>query len=133
MFRRLKVYTAYEFLGRRFDGKTRLLGAALFLLQRGLGAGMTIYAPGHRAHHRFRLAAGFDDRLQRPAGDHLHRGRRQRRRDLTQKYQIGIIFAGMVAAFCLLVAKLPAGLSFTDTFALAGGFQKLQRGEFFHQ
>ena len=45
IYRRLKVYTAYEFLGQRFDRKTRLLGAGLFLLQRGLGAGITIYAP----------------------------------------------------------------------------------------
>ena len=45
IYRRLNVYTAYEYLGRRFDAKTRLLGAALFLLQRGLGAGITIYAP----------------------------------------------------------------------------------------
>ena len=45
IYRRLKVYTAYEFLGRRFDAKTRLLGAGLFLLQRGLAAGITIYAP----------------------------------------------------------------------------------------
>ena len=45
LFRRLNVYTAYEYLGRRFDGKTRLLGAGLFLIQRGLGAGLTIYAP----------------------------------------------------------------------------------------
>src|SRR5262249_62064594 len=45
MYRRLNVYTAYEFLGQRFDQKTRLLGAALFLLQRGLAAGVTIYAP----------------------------------------------------------------------------------------
>ena len=45
IYRRLNVYTAYEFLGRRFDGKTRLLGAGLFLLQRGLAAGVTIYAP----------------------------------------------------------------------------------------
>src|SRR5271163_1968273 len=45
MYRRLRVYTSYEFLGHRFDSKTRLLGAALFLLQRGIGAGITIYAP----------------------------------------------------------------------------------------
>jgi SSS family solute:Na+ symporter len=45
LYRRLNVYTAYEFLGERFDGRTRLLGAGLFLLQRGLGAGLTIYAP----------------------------------------------------------------------------------------
>src|SRR5438552_8748380 len=45
MYRRLNAHTAYEFLGRRFDRKTRLLGAGLFLLQRGLAAGVTIYAP----------------------------------------------------------------------------------------
>jgi SSS family solute:Na+ symporter len=45
IYRRLGVYTAYEFLGRRFDEKTRLLCAGLFLLQRGLAAGVTIYAP----------------------------------------------------------------------------------------
>src|ERR1700751_4644561 len=45
MYRRLNVYTAYECLGQRFDEKTRLLGAGLFLLQRGLAAGVTIYAP----------------------------------------------------------------------------------------
>src|SRR5215468_4752640 len=45
IYRRLGVYTAYEFLGRRFDERTRLLCAGLFLLQRGLAAGVTIYAP----------------------------------------------------------------------------------------
>ena len=77
MFRRLNVYTAYEFLGRRFDTKTRLLGAGLFLLQRGLGAGITIYAPGHCSFHRVRMAAGTDHHPQRIAGDHLHRDGRQ--------------------------------------------------------
>lgn len=45
IFRRLNIYTAYEFLEKRFDCKTRLLGAGLFLIQRGLSAGLTIYAP----------------------------------------------------------------------------------------
>src|SRR5690625_5739721 len=45
MYRRLGVYTAYEYLGHRFDAKTRLLGAGLFLLQRGFAAGITIYSP----------------------------------------------------------------------------------------
>ncbi|MDP4679466.1 MAG: sodium:solute symporter, partial [Cyclobacteriaceae bacterium] len=45
LYYRLKVYTAYEFLEKRFDQKTRLLGAFLFLVQRGLAAGITIYAP----------------------------------------------------------------------------------------
>src|SRR5438045_9741258 len=45
IYQRLKVYTAYQYLGQRFDRKTQLLGAFLFLVQRGLAAGITIYAP----------------------------------------------------------------------------------------
>ena len=45
IYRKLGVYTAYEYLGKRFDQKTRLLGASLFLVQRGIQAGITIYAP----------------------------------------------------------------------------------------
>src|SRR5690554_7833663 len=45
LYHRLKVYTAYEFLENRFDLKTRSLTAILFLIQRGLAAGITIYAP----------------------------------------------------------------------------------------
>jgi Na+/proline symporter len=45
IYRRLRVFTAYEYLERRFDGKTRSLTAGLFLLQRSLAAGLTIYAP----------------------------------------------------------------------------------------
>jgi len=130
IFRRLNVYTAYEFLGRRFDGKTRLLGAALFLVQRGLGAGLTIYAPAIVLTTVFGwpldltiICSGLLVIIYTVAGgsDAV---------TVTQKYQIGIIFAGMITAFCLLVAKLPAGLTFTDTFALAGGFQKLNAVNF---
>ena len=45
IYQRLKVYTAYQYLGQRFDRKTQLLGAFLFLVQRGIAAGITIYAP----------------------------------------------------------------------------------------
>jgi Na+/proline symporter len=130
IFRRLNVYTAYEFLGRRFDGKTRLLGAALFLVQRGLGAGLTIYAPAIVLTTVFGwpldltiICSGLLVIIYTVAGgsDAV---------TVTQKYQIGIIFAGMVTAFCLLVAKLPAGLTLTDTLALAGGFQKLNAVNF---
>ena len=81
MYRRLNVYTAYEFLGRRFDAKTRLLGAALFLLQRGLGAGITIYAPAIILSTVLGLAPRLDDRARRPGGHRLHGGRRQRGRE----------------------------------------------------
>jgi Na+/proline symporter len=130
IFRKLNVFTAYEFLGRRFDRKTQLLGAALFLVQRGLGAGLTIYAPAIVLTTVFGwpldltiICSGVLVIIYTVAGgsDAV---------TVTQKYQLAIIFAGMITAFCLLVAKLPAGLSFADTFALAGGFQKLNAVNF---
>jgi len=130
IYRRLNVYTAYEFLGKRFDQKTRLLGAALFLLQRGLGAGITIYAPaivlstvmGWRLDVTI-IASGLLVVAYTATGgsDAVN---------LTQKYQIGIIFVGMVAAFFVLLAKLPAGLGFGGALTLAGGFHKLEAVDF---
>ena len=130
IYRRLKVYTAYEYLGHRFDQKTRLLGACLFLVQRGLGAGITIYAPaivlstvmGWRLDATivcsgllviaYTVAGGSDAVT------------------LTQKYQMGVIFAGMLAAFWILLSKLPPGLGFTGALSLAGGYHKLEAVDF---
>jgi SSS family solute:Na+ symporter len=130
IFRRLNVYTAYEFLGLRFDSKTRLLGAVLFLLQRGLGAGLTIYAPSIVLATVFGwplnltiVSSGLVVIIYTVMGG-------SSAVTVTQKYQMAVIFAGMVTAFCLLVHKLPAGLTVTDTLALAGGFQKLQAVSF---
>lgn len=125
IYRHLDAFTVYEYLGRRFDAKTRLLGAALFLLQRGLGAGITIYAPaivlstvmGWRLDLTI-VGTGLLAVIYTVSGgsDAV---------TLTQKYQIGIIFAGMFAAGCLLVARLPAGVSFRDALAVAGQFHHL--------
>ena len=130
IYRRLKVYTAYEYLGHRFDGKTRLLGAGLFLLQRGLGAGLTIYAPaivlstvmGWRLDATI-VCSGLLVVVYTVAGgsDAV---------TLTQKYQIGVIFAGMAAAFCVLLSRLPAGLTLPDALTLAGGYHKLEAVDF---
>jgi SSS family solute:Na+ symporter len=130
IYRRLKVYTAYEYLGHRFDPKTRLLGAGLFLLQRGLGAGITIYAPaivlstvmGWRLDMTI-VCSGLLVVLYTVAGgcDAV---------SLTQKYQIGVIFAGMLAAFFVLLARLPTGLTFGDSLAVAGGFHRLNAVDF---
>jgi SSS family solute:Na+ symporter len=130
IFRRLKVYTAYEYLGRRFDSKTRLLGAGLFLIQRGLGAGITVYAPaivlstvmGWRLDVTI-LASGIVAIIYTVLGG-------SEAVNLTQKYQLGIILTGMVAAFIVLLHKLPAGLGFTDSLAIAGGFHKLEAVDF---
>jgi len=126
IYHRLDVYTAYEYLGKRFDAKTRLLGAGLFLIQRGIGAGITIYAPaivlstvmGWRLDLTIicsgLLVVAYTVTGGSPAVN------------LTQKYQIGVIFVGMIAAFFVLLAKLPANLTFDDALTVAGGFHKLE-------
>ena len=130
MYRRLNVYTAYEYLGKRFDTKTRLLGASLFLLQRGLGAGITIYAPaivlssvmGWRLDVTI-IGTGVLAIIYTVTGgnDAIN---------LTQKYQLGIIFAGMLAAVCVLLAKLPPWFTFADTLTLAGHFHRINAVDF---
>ncbi|MBS1993817.1 MAG: sodium:solute symporter [Cyanobacteria bacterium SZAS LIN-3] len=130
IFSHLHVYTAYEFLEKRFDAKTRLLGAGLFLLQRGLGAGLTIYAPAIVLTTVFGwpldltiISSGLLVILYTVTGgsDAV---------TMTQKYQLGIIFAGMVTAACVLVSKLPSGLDLSGTLALAGGFHRLNAVNF---
>lgn len=125
IYRRLDVYTAYEYLGQRFDGKTRLLGAVLFLLQRGLGAGITIYAPaivlssvmGWRLDLTIigtgLLAIGY---TVSGGNDAVN---------LTQKYQIGMIFVGLFAAFGILLSRLPADVSFADALTVAAHSHRL--------
>jgi Na+/proline symporter len=130
IYRRLRVYTAYEYLGQRFDAKTRLLGAALFLLQRGLGAGITIYAPAIVLSTVMGwpldltiVGSGLLVILYTVTGG-------CEAVNLTQKYQIGVIFAGMFAAFFILLSKLPPGLTASDALAVAGGFDKLHGVDF---
>jgi len=130
LYRRLDVYTAYEFLGRRFDAKTRLLGAALFLLQRGLAAGITIYAPaivlstvfGWRLNVTIVLSGLLVIVYTVMGGSQAV--------TLTQKYQLALIFGGMLLAFIVLLVRLPAGLTLTDAFTVAGGFRKLEAVDF---
>jgi SSS family transporter len=130
IYRKLGVYTAYEFLGQRFDAKTRLLGAGLFLLQRGLAAGVTIYAPaiilatvlGWRLDLTI-IATGLLVIIYTVTGG-------SEAVSLTQKWQMGIIFGGMVTAFFILVARLPDGLGFGGAAHIAGAMGKLQAVDF---
>jgi SSS family solute:Na+ symporter len=130
LFRSLNVYTAYEFLGKRFDPKTRLLGAGLFLLQRGLSAGITIYAPA------IVLSAVFGWRLDLTivgsgvvAIAYTAIGGTDAV-SITQKYQMGIIFAGMAAAFAVAVIKLSHQASMGEVYALASSMGKMQAVDF---
>jgi Na+/proline symporter len=103
-----------------------LLGAAVFLLQRGIGAGITIYAPaivlstvmGWRLDATI-ICSGLVVIAYTTLGgtDAVN---------VTQKQQIAVIFAGMFAAVVVLWTKLPSRLTLSDTLTLAGGFHKLK-------
>jgi SSS family solute:Na+ symporter len=130
IYQRLKVYTAYEYLGQRFDRKTRLLGAFLFLVQRGIAAGITIYAPaiilsallGWDLNLTIWLAGGFVIAYTVVGGTKIV--------SLTQRYQILVILVGMALAFGIAVHRLPADLSFTNALSIAGKMGKLQAVDF---
>lgn len=125
IYRKLGVYTAYEYLGKRFDTKTRLLGASLFLLQRGLQAGVTIYAPaiilstvlGWRLDLTI-IFTGLLVIIYTVTGGSAAV-------NLTQKWQMAVIFGGMVTAFIVLLTKLPH-----DATHIAGAMGKLEGVDF---
>src|SRR4051812_5917759 len=125
IYRKLGVYTAYEYLGKRFDAKTRLLGASLFLLQRGVQAGITIYAPAiilaTVLGWRLDLTIVFTGLL---AIIYTVTGG-SAAVNLTQKWQVAVIFGGMITAFVVLVTRLPH-----DALHVAGAMGKLQAVDF---
>ena len=125
LYYRLKVYTAYEFLENRFDLKTRSLTAILFLIQRGLSAGITIYAPA------IILSAVLDWNLTylniiigilviiyTVSGG-------TKAVSITQKHQMAVIFAGMFIAFYLIISYLPPDITFTKALDIAGASGKM--------
>ncbi len=130
IYRRLKVYTAYEYLGHRFDRKTRLLGAALFLLQRGLASGITIYAPaiilstvlGWRQDLTIVLTGLFVIVYTVAGGNDAVA--------ITQKWQMAVICAGLVAAFAVVISRLPSGLGLGGALSVAGAFGRLHAVDF---
>ncbi len=130
MYRRLNVYTAYQFLAERFDEKTRLLGAGLFLLQRGLAAGVTIYAPAIIVSTVLGwpldpviVATGLLVIVYTVTGG-------SEAVALTHRWQMALIAAGMVTALILLILRLPDGLHFTGSVAAAGALGKLHAVDF---
>ena len=130
VYHKLKVFTAYEFLEKRFDLKTRTLTAALFLVQRGLAAGITIYAPAIILS----VVLGWNLKLLVVVIGLLVVfytliGGTQAV-NVTQKQQMIIIFSGMVAAFIFIVKALPENLSFSNALHVAGLNGKLNLLDF---
>ena len=130
LYYRLKVYTAYEYLERRFDLKTRLLTAFIFLLQRGLAAGISIYAPAIILSTVLgwplqvtNLVIGSLVIIYTVSGG-------TRAVNQTQTYQMVIMLIGMGLAFVFIVSRLPASVSFSDAVGIAGALGKLNVVDF---
>ena len=125
IYHKLKVYTAYEFLEGRFDLKTRSLAAILFLIQRGLAAGITIYAPS------IILSAilGWDLTLLNIIIGTLVIAYTvsggTKAVSVTQKQQMFIIMGGMFVAFFYILNNLPADIGFSKALKIAGASDKL--------
>ncbi len=126
LYHRLKVYTAYEFLENRFDLKTRTLAAILFLIQRGLAAGITIFAPAIILSVvlgwdllTLNIIIGFLVIIYTVSGG-------TRAVNVTQKHQMVVIFIGMLTAFFLIVSKLPEDITFSKALAIAGASGKME-------
>src|SRR6478735_387739 len=125
IYYRLKVYTAYEYLETRFDVKTRSLAAILFLILRGLSAGITLFAPSLVLSTILgwpisvtTVLIGFLVIIYVVSGG-------TKAVSLTQRYQLTIIMGGMILAGILAFTMLPKEISFGDSVQLAGELGKL--------
>ncbi|MGB1450407.1 MAG: sodium:solute symporter, partial [Marinirhabdus sp.] len=125
MYHRLKVFTAYEYLETRFDLKTRTLTAILFLIQRGLAAGITIFAPsiilsavlGWNLVY-LNIIIGILVIIYTVSGG-------TKAVSVTHKQQMVVIFAGMLAAFLLILNYLPLDITFSKALEIAGASGKM--------
>ncbi|MFT6336743.1 MAG: Na+/proline symporter [Halioglobus sp.] len=130
IYHRLKVYTAYEYLESRFDLKTRTLGAILFLIQRGLAAGITIYAPAIILStilgwnlYQLIVIIGVLVIIYTVLGG-------TKAVNVTQKQQMAVIMLGMFVAFYLILSYLPEGVGFVDALTIAGAGDKMDIVDF---
>lgn len=130
IYHRLKVYTAYEFLEQRFDLKTRSLAALIFLIQRGLGTGLTIYAPAIILSSLLgwnlnltNLIIGLLVIVYTMSGG-------TRAVNVTHKQQMFVIMTGMVITFCIILSYLPDELSFSNALHIAGANNKMDIVDF---
>lgn len=125
IYHRLNVYTAYEFLENRFDLKTRTLAALLFLIQRGLAAGITIFAPSIILSavlgwdlRTLNILIGILVIIYTVSGG-------TRAVSVTHKQQMFIIMTGMFIAFFFILGYLPEDITFSKALKIAGASDKL--------
>jgi len=125
IFHKLNVFTAYEYLEKRFDNKTRSLTAFLFLLQRGLSTGITIYAPAIILSTILNIDVNYTIILNGfiVIAYTVYGGAKTV--SYTQLFQMSIIFAGLFLAAYMVIHLLPPNVSFTDALHIAGKMEKL--------
>jgi SSS family transporter len=130
IFHKLGVYTAYEFLEQRFDLKTRTLTSFIFLLQRGLAVGITIYAPSLVLS----VMLGWDMRLTSTVigggiiAYTVSGGVKSV--SWTHFQQMLIILSGMLLAVVIIIISLPDDISFVNALYVAGGMGHLNAVDF---
>ena len=130
IYHKLKVYTAYEYLEKRFDRKTRTLAAILFLVQRGLAAGITIFAPaiilstilGWNLKILI-LTIGLLVIIYTVSGG-------TKAVSITQKQQMFVIMSGMIITFFIILNSLPPDINFSNALAMAGIGGKMEIVDF---
>jgi len=120
IYHRLKVYTAYEYLEQRFNIQTRTLAAILFLIQRGLGTGITIYAPSIILSallgwnlNLLNIIIGILVILYTVTGG-------TKAVNVTQKQQMFVIMSGMFVIFFYILANLPQEVDLSNVLHIAG-------------
>lgn len=126
IYYRLKVYTAYQYLEQRFNVRVRAFTALLFLISRGLAAGITIYAPaiilstllGWNLQLMCVIIGGLVIIYTVSGGS--------RAVSLTQKWQMSIIMGGMFLAFYYILQSFPESIGFSEGLDIAGNMNKLK-------
>ncbi|WP_264521535.1 sodium:solute symporter [Flavobacterium sp. N1994] len=125
IYHKLKVFTAYEYLEQRFDLKTRSFTAILFLIQRGLGTGLTIYAPAIILSSilgwnltMLNVIIGILVIIYTFVGG-------TKAVNVTQKQQMFIIMSGMIITFFLILHLLPNDMTFSNAMHIAGANDKM--------
>lgn len=125
IYHRYKIYTAYEYLEKRFDVKTRSLAALLFLVQRGLAAGITIYAPSIILStllgwnmNLLNIIIGVLVILYTYVGG-------TKALNVTQKQQFFVVILGMAITFFIILHKLPNEMTISNALHIAGANNKM--------
>jgi SSS family solute:Na+ symporter len=124
IFHRLNVYTAYEFLEKRFDIKTRTLTAFLFLIQRGISTGITIYAPALVLSTVLNIDISYTTIFIGLAVVCYTVYGGTKAVSYTQLFQMLIIFMGLFMAAYMVVYLLPDNITLTEALKVAGKMEK---------